>query len=377
MRVQQIVREELFSAFIRFRAQGAGGIVLDMETGEVLAMVSLPDFDPNRPESATQDQLSFSRVTGGTYELGSLFKIFSSAMALDSGIVSLYDQFDATKPLVIGGFPINDDHALKRWLSVPECFVHSSNICTAKMAFKAGGGPALESFFRKLGLYEKPNIELPQNELGRPRTPTKWKDVTTATVSFGHSIAISPFQFVDAVSGLVHGNGWARPTLLRRDGGPPLEPSPVSPRTTADLRWLMWLTVEKGTATKAKQAAYLIGGKTGTADKAAEKGKGQGHGYRRGAVIASFAGVFPIERPRYVVLTMLDEPQGDKSTYGFRYGGWTAAPVVGTIIDRMGPLLGILPSEPAAEQALFDRLVVTKSEGTRDERLAALGPGGR
>jgi cell division protein FtsI (penicillin-binding protein 3) len=373
MRVQQIVREELFSAFVRFKAAGAGGIVLDVETGEVLAMVSLPDFDPNRPETATQDQLSFSRVTGGTYELGSVFKAFSSAMALDSGAVSMYEEVDAIKPLYIGGFVINDDHALKRYLTVPECFVHSSNICTAKMVFKSGGGAAMESFLRKIGLYDKPNIELPQNELGKPRTPGNWKDLTTATVSFGHSIAISPFQYVDALSGLVRGDGWARPTLLRRDGPVPLEPSPISARTMADLRWLMWLTVEKGTATKAKQAAYLIGGKTGTADKAGEKKKGEAKGYRKGSVIASFVGVFPIEKPRYVVLAMLDEPQGDKSTHGFRYGGWTAAPVVGAIVDRMGPLLGIMPSEPTAQHALFDRLIVTKGAREGDERLAALG----
>jgi cell division protein FtsI (penicillin-binding protein 3) len=373
LRVQQIVREELFSAFVRFKAAGAGGIVLDVETGEVLAMVSLPDFDPNRPETATQDQLSFSRITGGTYELGSVFKVFSSAMALNSGAVSMYEEVDAIKPLYIGGFVINDDHALKRYLSVPECFVHSSNICTAKMVSKAGGGPALDGFLRSLGLYDKPNIELPQNELGRPRPPPNWKELTTATVSFGHSIAVSPFQYVDALAGLVRGDGWARPTLLRRDGPVPVQPSPVSARTIADLRWLMWLTVEKGTATKAKQAAYLIGGKTGTADKAGEKKKGEAKGYRKGAVIASFVGVFPIEKPRYVVLAMLDEPHGDKSTHGFRYGGWTAAPVVGAIVDRMGPLLGIMPSEPTAQHALFDRLIVTKGAREGDERLAALG----
>lgn len=377
IRVQQIVREELLSAYVRFRAQGAGAVVLDVETGEILALVSLPDFDPNRPETANKDQVSFSRITSGTYELGSLFKAFTTALALESRKVSMYETFDATKPLRIGGFSIRDDHARNAVLTVPECFVHSSNICTAKMAAKAGGGEALEAFLRRLGLYDKPNIELAQDELGRPRGPTgRWKELTTATVSFGHSIQVSPLQFVDAMAGIVRGDGWARPTLLRRvRDAVPRQPSPVSAQTAADLRWLMWLTVEKGTATKAKQPAYLVGGKTGTADKAAEKGKGQGRGYRQGAVIASFAGVFPIERPRYVVLAMLDEPHGDKSTYGFRYGGWTAAPVVGAIVDRMGPLLGILPSEPAAQQALFERLIVTKGERKRDERLAALGPG--
>ena len=376
LRVQQIVREELLSAFVRFRAKGASGLVIDGATGEVVAMVSLPDFDPNRPDQAGEEQ-RLNRVTGGTYELGSLFKIFTAALALESGQVSIRDRFDATEPLKIGGFMIRDDHAKKRPLTVPECFVHSSNICTAKMAVAAGGSPAMQDFFKRLGFYDKPDIELPQPELGNPQTPKRWADVTTATVSFGHGIAVSPFQFADAVAGLVGGQAaWPRPTLVRHDGAGgealPARPAPVKPLTAAELRWLMWLTVEKGTGMLARQPAYLVGGKTGTADKAAEKG--QGRGYRHGAVLASFVGVFPIERPRYVVLAVLDEPHGDKGTHGYRYGGWTAAPVVGAIVDRVGPLLGVRPSEAGSRQALFDRLVVTKAEGRKEEdHLAALG----
>jgi cell division protein FtsI (penicillin-binding protein 3) len=388
LRVQQIVRDELLGAFTRFRAKGAAGMVLDARTGEVLAMVSLPDFDPNRPPDTnagtkerpgtqTEEDRArlLNRVTGGTYELGSLFKIFTAAVALDSGHVRLHDSFDATEPLRIKGATIRDDHAKRRRLTVPECFMYSSNICTAKMAFSAGGAGAMDGFFRRLGFYEKPDIELPQVELGTPQVPRQWKDITVATASFGHGIAVSPFQFVNAVAGLVRGDGtWAKPTLVRRGGPggqpPGLLPGPVGPGTVEDLRWLMWLTVDKGTGTQAKQAAYLVGGKTGTADKPKENGRG----YQQGVVIASFAGVFPIEAPRYVVLAMIDEPRGDKGTHGYRYGGWTAAPVVGNVIDRIGPLLGVGPSAPEARRPFADRLQVTKVEGQREERLAAVGP---
>lgn len=382
LRVQQVVREELLAAYQRFRAKGAAAVVLDTRSGEVLAMVSLPDFDPNRPGGATDEQ-RLNRVTGGTYELGSLFKIFTAGLALDSGRISMADRFDATQPLKIGRFTIRDDHAKKRWLTVPECFIHSSNICTAKMAFASGGELAVQEFFKRLGFYEKPDIELPQLELGRPQAPKRWAEVTTATVSFGHGIAVSPFQFADAMSGLLgsgEGGHWSRPTLLARRPGlagaaGPAAPSPraapVGPGVAEDLRWLLWLTVEKGTGTEAKGPAYLVGGKTGTADKPAEQG--QGRGYRKGAVLASFVGAFPIERPRYLVLAVLDEPQGDKGTHGYRYGGWTAAPVVGAVVDRIGPLLGVRPSDEAAGRAFEGRLVTTKVAGEREERLAAAG----
>ena len=372
LRVQQIVREELFSAFVRFRAKGASAIVLDTATGEVLSMVSLPDFDPNHPDEASDDQ-RLNRNTGGTYELGSLLKVFTSAMALDSGTVPLTRSFDATQPFAVGRHLIHDDHAKRRWLSVPECFMYSSNICMAQMAFAAGGAKAMQPFFEKVGFLEKPDIELPQAELGNPQIPKRWPDITVATASFGHGIAISPFQYVSGMAGLVSGPRWVKPTLLRREPGDFVAslPSPVSARTEADLRWLLWLTVQKGTGEKAKQANYLIGGKTGTADKPGLKG--QGRGYHTGAVLASFIGVFPVEAPRYLVLVLLDEPHGDASSKGLHYAAWTAAPVVGVIVDRIGPLLGVRPSDPKANDAFAERLVVTKLEGRKEERLAALG----
>ena len=346
-RIQGIVRDELRAAYQRFAPKGAAGIVLDRATGEILASVSLPDFDPNRPEAATDDQ-RLDRVTGGAYELGSLFKLFSTASALESGRVRPTDKFDATQPLQIGRFRIHDDHAQKRWLEVPECFMYSSNICTAEMTFAAGGAAPFDAFLQKLGFYRKPEIELPRAELGTPLHPRRWPDITVATTSFGHGIAISPLQFITGMGGLVADGALVPPTLFRRAPGTvPPGRQLVRPATVEALRWFMWLTVDKGTGSQAATPAYLVGGKTGTADKPAK-----GHrGYEEGAVIASFAGVFPLDRPRYVVLVMLDEPHGDGATHGLHYAAWTAAPVVSAIIDRAGPLLDVAPSDQRLAEA--------------------------
>ena len=373
LRVQQIVHEEVGAAFARYRAQGAVGIVMDRLTGELLSLVSLPDFDPNKVEKATVESRK-NRATGNTYELGSLFKILSIAMALDSGRVAMDDSFDATKPLRIGRHTIRDDHAKRRWLTVPEVFMYSSNIGTAKMVFTAGGADPLKGFFDKVGLMHRPSLEIP--ELARPQLPKRWPDSTTATAAFGHSIAVSPLQFVDAVAGVAGDGTRAAPTLLKRQPGEPIARQRlVDARTAEDMRWLMWLTVAKGTGTRGKTPAYLVGGKTGTADKV-DPVRG---GYLRGSVIASFVGVFPIEAPRYVVLVMLDDPRGDGSTYGLRYGGWTAAPVVREIVSRIGPILGVPPYDPAAEARFLDRLGVSQSiiakTQRKEERIAFVAAG--
>ena len=336
LRVQQAARQELSAAVQRFQAIGANALVLDIVTGELLAMVSLPDFDPNRVGRV--DRIEYlNRNLAEAYELGSVFKIVAIAAALDSGKVGLADRFDATGRLQIGRHRIRDDHAKNRWLTVPEIFEYSSNIGTARMAFAAGGAPLLEEFFRRVGLYAAPEIEIV--EVVRPRTPKRWAEVTVATTSFGHGIAVTPLPFVHAVAGQVRDGTRIAPTLLKRapDSLPP-RTRYVSERTAETLRWLMWLAVQHGTGTRAKLASYEIGGKTGTAEK-----PGPG-GYSLDRVLASFVAAFPIDQPRYVVLATLDEPKGDAGTYGFRYGGWTAAPVAAAIIDRIGPILGVPPS---------------------------------
>jgi cell division protein FtsI (penicillin-binding protein 3) len=370
MRVQQIVREELLGAYDRFNAKGAAAVVMDRVTGELLSLVSLPDFDPNRASLASSETRK-NRVTGNTYELGSLLKLVSTGMALDSGRVDLGDGFDASEPLKIGRHTIRDDHAKKRKLTVPEIFMYSSNIGTAKMVFAAGGGPALQEFLAKVGMLERPQLEVP--ELARPQLPKRWPDITTATVSFGHGIAITPLQFVDATGALAGDGTRIAPTVLKRDPRHlPPRTRLVNERTAEDLRWLMWLTVEKGTGIQVHTPGYLVGGKTGTADRVDPVNGG----YLKHSVIASFCAVFPVEDPRYVVLVMIDDPRGDEGTYGMRYAGWTAGPVVRDIISRAGPLLGVDRSSPVAEARLHERLRVTMALNQRtlepEERIAAL-----
>ncbi len=348
VRIQQVVHDELDDAYRRFRAIGANAMVLDRITGELLAMVSLPDFDPNRVGDVRKTEY-LNRNVGGVYELGSVFKLLTVAAALDSGQISLHDKFDATGKLQIGRYRIGDDHAKNRWLSVPEIFEYSSNIGAARIAFAAGGGPMLESFFHRIGFYAPADIELAESV--RSRTPRRWPDVTVATTSFGHGIAVTPLQFLDAAAGLV-GDGTRVPTtLLKRTGTADLPRTRFVDARTADLmRWLMWLVVEQGTGTQAKLDSYLIGGKTGTAEKP------EGRTYSNTKVLASFLGAFPIDAPRYLVLVSLDEPQGDAKSHGLRVGGWTAAPVAAAIIDRIGPILGVSPTPPGVAQQMRARL---------------------
>jgi cell division protein FtsI (penicillin-binding protein 3) len=309
---------------------------MDVRTGEMLSLVSLPDFDPNEP-GAAPDDARFNRVTLGVYEMGSTFKIFNTAMALDSGTTTLAGGYDATRPIQISRFQITDYHAQKRWLSVPEIFMHSSNIGSAKMALDAGT-PVQRAYMDKFGMLKPPKIELP--EVGHPRSPQPWRPINTMTISFGHGLSVSPLQLVVGASAVVNGGIMRQPTLLRR------EPSEVPPgervlsqKTSESMRKLFRLVVEQGTGKMAAVPGYMVGGKTGTAEKA---GKG---GYRQKALISSFTAAFPMNDPQFVVLVMLDEPQGTKATYGFATAGWTAAPTAGRIIGRVGPLLGMMPED--------------------------------
>jgi cell division protein FtsI (penicillin-binding protein 3) len=359
LRVQEVVRSELRAARARFAAKGAAGLVLDVASGELLAGVSLPDFDPNRYQEAPADAL-FNRVTLGTYELGSLFKLFTVAMALDTDAVEMTTSLDASAPLQFGRFRIGDDHARRRWLSVPEVIAFSSNIGAARMAMAVGTERQLD-YFRRFGLLDRHPIRLP--EVAEPQQPARWRPINTVTAAYGHGIAISPLQMADAVSAIVctaprpraHVVGEAVPAVWDR----PL----VSAETAARLRWLMWLTVTEGTGKLAKVPGYLIGGKTGSADKPFHGG------YRGGGLISSFVAAFPIDQPRYVILVTLDDPKGDADTFGIAEGGWTAAPTVGRIISRIGPLLGLPPVDPDAELWFRDRLVEGQAYNGRTGRI--------
>ncbi len=370
LRVQEALGSELLRAHREFRTIGACGLVLDVRTGELLALVSLPDFDPNGAAHARPDQRK-NRCTGGSYELGSLFKVLSHAAALESARVRVGQRFEIPPALKIGRYRIRDVHVARRPYSVAEIFSHSSNIGTVLMTFAAGGADPLKGMLARLGLFERAPIEL--LEVARPQVQRAWPDVVTATVSFGHGIAVSPLRFAEAVASLVGDGTLVRATLLKRPDGAPAVAGPriASRRTVEDLRWMMWLTVADGTAKKAAVPGYLVGGKTGTADKA---GRG---GYRRGAVLASFVGVFPVDAPRYLVLAILDEPKASAASGGTRYGGQIAAPVVGAVIGRIGPMLGVAPSDPAVEARWRERwqaMRPTAEQTPGGARLAAVDP---
>ena len=354
MRIQHILRSELLHAKNEFNALGATGIVLDARSGEVVAMTSLPDFDPNDGGNAKDDQ-RFNRATLGVYELGSTFKIFTAAMALDYGIVTMRDGYDASKPIKISRFTIRDYHGKRRWLSVPEIFMYSSNIGAAKMAEDVGG-VAQREFLGRLGMLRPASIELP--EVGAPMVPSPWRPINTLTIGFGHGLAVSPLQLASGVAAMVNGGVVRRPTLIRSDSNtPPQGKRIISERTSREVRRLMRLVVKSGTGRKASADGYIVGGKTGTADKA-KRG-----GYSRRALISSFVGAFPMTEPRYVVLATLDEPQGNKNTHGYATGGWVAAPVVRRVIERAAPLLRVHPSDEQSPAVTKELHIAFKREG--------------
>ena len=334
LRIQTMLRQELTSSMLEFKAVGAAGVVLDVETGEIIAMASLPDFDPNIPDSM-QGTVAFNRVTKGVYEMGSTFKLFTTAMALDSGTVSIEGGYDATDPIRIARFTINDYHGKKRWLSVPEILVYSSNIGSAKMAMDVGA-KAQKFYLDQLGLLHSSAVELP--EVGQPQYPSRWGDISTMTISYGHGVSVSPLQLADGVASLVNGGIRMPVTLLKHRGPTPTVGTRViSQQTSEQMRGLMRLVVTNGTGKNAGAPGYLVGGKTGTADK-------QVNGrYGSDSLISSFVGAFPIDKPRFVILAMLDEPKGNKRTFNYATGGWVAAPVVSRMVSRMASLLGILP----------------------------------
>ena len=333
LRFQHVVHDEVARAAARFSAKGAAALILDVASGELLSLVSIPAFDPNRGGAGDADS-RFNRATLGIFEPGSTLKAFTVAMALDSGSVTLADGYDATEPLRLARFTIGDYHAEERWLSVPEIFMYSSNIGSAKMALDLGAD-AQREFLGRFGLLDALSVELP--EIGRPLVPARWGDIAVATVAFGHGIAVSPLQLAAGVAALVNGGVWRAPTLIARHGPPPPGRRVLKERTSRQMRQLFRLVVAHGTGSKADAAGWRVGGKTGTAEKLT------GGRYDRDRLVSSFVAAFPMDAPRYAVLVALDEPKGTEETFGYATGGWTAAPTVGRIIERIGPMTGLAP----------------------------------
>jgi cell division protein FtsI (penicillin-binding protein 3) len=348
-RVQGAVERALGDAMTAQSAEAASGLVLDVHTGEVLAMVSLPTFNPNTPHDMPPPTLdekgnpmpgaAYNRVTNAVYELGSTFKPITVANALDQGVVtSLAKRYDARFPLQVGRFRIRDDHPQRRWLDVPEMLVYSSNIVTARVADELGAA-RMQAMFRKLGFDKPAPIEI--HARGTPLFPTFWARTTVMTTGYGHGIAVSPLHLANAYAALVNGGVLHEATLLKRAPGAAIPGRRVfSEATSAEMRRLLRLIVTDGTGGKADAKGFRVGGKTGTADKTNASG-----GYAHNARVSTFAAVFPMDAPRYVVIAMLDDPKGNAETFGFATAGMVAAPVVGQIISRIGPLLGVYPDE--------------------------------
>ncbi|MDQ4421332.1 penicillin-binding protein 2 [Sphingobium sp. DEHP117] len=335
-RVQGALESELYSAMVDQKAKGATGIVLNANTGEVVAMASFPVFDPNK--LGRDANARSNNVVQARYELGSTFKPLSIAAAMDAGVVtSMARTYDATAPIQVGKYKIKDDHPLGRWLNVPETLIHSSNIVTARIADEMGSGP-MQTLYRALEFDRRPSIEL--KERFPTLWPRDWGRITNMTVSYGHGIAVTPMHLASAYAALVNGGIWRPATLLKLEADKVPEGRRVfSAATSARMRQLLRLIVMYGTGRTANAPGYRIGGKTGTAEKPSAGG------YAHHANITTFASAFPMDNPQYVVLAMMDEPQGSSKYPGVRTAAYTSAPVVKQVVTRIGPMLGILPDQ--------------------------------
>jgi cell division protein FtsI (penicillin-binding protein 3) len=352
LRVQHAMRDELIAAREKFKAIAVAGVLTDVRTGEIVSMVSLPDYDPNNPREAL-DPTRINRLTTGVYEMGSTFKALTLAMALDSGKISLKSSFDASHPLQYGKFAIHDYHAQNRVLTVPEIFTYSSNIGTARMALSLGIEHH-KSFLRRMGQLDRLRTELPES--AEPLVPKRWAELNTVTIAFGHGIAVAPLQAVSAIAALMNGGRLIPPTFLKRSEqeAAALAKQVVKPETSEKMRYLMRLNVEKGTASKAEVKGYYVGGKTGTSEKVVG-----GH-YSKTKLLTSFTAVLPADQPRYLLLVMIDEPKPTAETHGFATSGWNAVPVGGAIISRIAPLLGL---QPRFELPTSDKLILASATG--------------
>jgi cell division protein FtsI (penicillin-binding protein 3) len=352
LRVQHALRDELAKGMAKFKAKATAGAILDVNTGELIALVSLPDFDPNNPVDALKDD-NINRINVGVFEMGSTFKALTVAMALDSGKYNINSTFDARSGLRYGRFTIGDYHPTRRVLSTPEVFVHSSNIGTARMGLGIGV-EGHKAFLRKMGQLTRLETELPEN--AAPIVPPRWGELNTMTIAFGHGLAVAPLQALMAVGALVNGGVMIKPTFLKRDEAEARKNAMqvLKPETSEAMRYVMRLnaTHPDGSASNAAIAGFFVGGKTGTAEKVIN-GR-----YAKNKNFTTFTAVLPSDKPKYVFLTIMDEPQAIEGTYGFSTAGWNAAPTTGNIIERVAPLLGVPPrfEAPAQPFPLMSRL---------------------
>ena len=346
---QHVMREELSKAIKVYHAKAAAGIVMDVHSGEVLALASLPDYDPNRREQAL-DKDRLNRVGFGVYEMGSVFKVFTVAGVLDMGLASMRSHYDASSPIHYASFTIDDFHGQHRSLSVPEVFIYSSNIGAAKMALEMGVDRH-RAFLKKLGLMSRVSTEI--GDSAAPIIPTYWQKLNTMTIAFGHGMSVTPIQLAASTLPLVNGGIAVAPTFLprSREDGMAGGSRVLKSETSSAMLKLMRLNVLKGTGKRANADGYRVGGKTGTAEKVVG-----GH-YSTSTLLTSFLSTFPTDAPEYLVLVMLDEPQPVAESSNQATAGVNAAPTAGKIIERIAPILGVAP-RPEDEQRKFDAKVL-------------------
>jgi cell division protein FtsI (penicillin-binding protein 3) len=348
-RVQSIVHEELDKSIKEYKAKGGVGIIMDANNGELISMVSMPDFDPHKPNNASPESL-FNQFSLGVYEIGSIMKGITIAMALESKSISLRDVYYVKAPIKASKFVIHDYRPKLSYLSVPQIFMLSSNIGTAMISLEVGGTKQRE-FLKQFGLFDSLKVELP--EKGQPLYPSEknWSNISTMTISFGHGLAITPLHFIRAASALINGGYVYEPTLLEVKKDKKIIPRNrvLSEETSSTMRKLMRLTVEHGTGRKANVKGYLPGGKTGSAEKVTK------NGYSKKEKLSLFFSSFPMNNPRYTMLIILDDPKPNATT-PFSGGGWTSAPLSGRIINRIAPLLNVKPiddNNPEIKQQLW------------------------
>src|SRR5882757_1125221 len=347
LRAQHALRDELVKAREKYKAKAAAGLITDARTGEVISMVSVPDYDSNNPREAL-DPTRINRLTTGVYEMGSTFKALTLAMGLDSGKYNLNSPMDARASLRYGKFNISDYHAQRRVLSLSEVFTYSSNIGTAKVAL----GMGVEHhkwFLKKMGQLDRVTTELPESAM--PIVPKRWGELNTITIAFGHGLSVAPLQATMAVGALMNGGMMIPPTFLKRseEEAQKLGVRVIKPETSVKMRYLMRLKAEKGSAKKVDIPGYYVGGKTGTAEKVVN-GR-----YSKTKLLTTFMAVLPADKPRYLVTILIDEPQPTPETHGYATSGWNAAPTAGNIIRRVAPMLGLEPrlDLPPAEQLIL------------------------
>ncbi len=342
LKVTHALRDELIGGLERFHAKAAAGMVVDVNTGEVLALESLPDFDPNDPGDM-KDPMKINRINKGVYEMGSTFKALSISMALDSGKVNLGTRVDARDSLRYGRFTIHDFHATHRILTVPEVFTHSSNIGTARLALMVGV-EGHKAFLRKMGQLDRLRTELPES--AEPLVPKRWGELNTMTIAFGQGLNVAPIQAVMAVCALVNGGNMMVPTFLPRtpEDAAKVSHRVVSEQTSESMRYLMRSNATHGSASFANVPGYYVGGKTGTADKIIH-----GH-YSENKVFTTFMAITPADKPKYLFMTIYDDPMPAPEDHGFHTAAYNAGRVAGALIRRVEPLEGVPPEKNPPNQ---------------------------